>query len=992
ITATGELLDSDPETEVADDVDQPHWTGVWDSDGTLLSWLVSGNEGISKEDGDFVTPLDSMTSSLSRPVESMYSDGSVKVPVRSTGNGSYAYWIGDEGVKAKQTLAQTVSSASALVSAQRSEITKMEGLEWLGDLDPWYRERAITSDSLEGIASTPTQATALEDHRYDLTASSYGVLSNVVNGGLKQDLTLSFFHGSSPPSGEMFDPIGVVLTETDPGGPLWSQLQSWATTGVNENGYIPVREQTDNQVGFFPIVTLLQVYLVPRYQDNGDGTASVFLHFLPAVTLWNPYNQPLEESEYYVTLGKTTHMFTSPEKWYYDYALLEHWKIFTTPDSSGSSNSPNTAYVDYLVPQAVDCRISFSIPSTSLAPGESKTFSVQGNRPFDVFEKAYPASGENELTEGFYPSGSFYYDTGREVDISSGSVTYQIQAHNSLAKSFTLVRRIGGNTETIAEAYYLAGGSSITAAETEMLAESGAITNLDGSVGLKLRRTFVADNDDSSIKWLANYNPRAMAMGPSVNLFSSLTDPATEATNNPSFSIGVYLDGDSFWDDLPTSGSSGGVGYSNNPAYVKESVLFEVSPGLSLLQSVGQLMHAPLYNDVEGATYNAKAKGRQDNGRFDNLLPAYPIGNSLASPYIPLDATYVDWSTFTPLGTLVTYGNINDGLLYDYSYYLNESLWDDYFFSALPSAVSRVSENPRLVAMDPDRSSTLDSHEVASEFLVDGAFNINSASEDAWRALLGAFYGENVDGASFDASPILRILENQGDRIDVDLNDVEDEVVYHGYRDLSREQIANLAKQIVKQVKWSASGRERPFTSLADFVNRDPDTDAPAELGVDAFRLSGALSRAIQDVDNVSNEDLSELGIFSAEVAKINAYLSDSSEETSPRLEAGFIQKAQEGWRSEGVPGWLTQADLLARFGSVISARSDTFKIRVRGESQTGGTSHQVWAEAIVQRIPDYIDSEADQVSTAPEGLSSQVNREFGRRFIVVDFQWIESI
>ena len=68
------------------------------------------------------------------------------------------------------------------------------------------------------------------------------------------------------------------------------------------------------------------------------------------------------------------------------------------------------------------------------------------------------------------------------------------------------------------------------------------------------------------------------------------------------------------------------------------------------------------------------------------------------------------------------------------------------------------------------------------------------------------------------------MLDNPG----APLNSGDDEhsdAAYHGYRTLTREQIANLAHQIVKQVKWRG-----PFTSLAAFVNRDPRQRMPRHL------------------------------------------------------------------------------------------------------------------------------------------------------------------
>ena len=59
-----------------------------------------------------------------------------------------------------------------------------------------------------------------------------------------------------------------------------------------------------------------------------------------------------------------------------------------------------------------------------------------------------------------------------------------------------------------------------------------------------------------------------------------------------------------------------------------------------------------------------------------------------------------------------------------------------------------------------------------------------------------------------------------------------------------------------------------------------------------------------------------------------------------------------------GVPGTLTQPDLVQLIAPVIAARSDTFKIRAYGESvnpTTKAVLGKAWCEAVVQRVPEYL-------------------------------------
>ena len=59
------------------------------------------------------------------------------------------------------------------------------------------------------------------------------------------------------------------------------------------------------------------------------------------------------------------------------------------------------------------------------------------------------------------------------------------------------------------------------------------------------------------------------------------------------------------------------------------------------------------------------------------------------------------------------------------------------------------------------------------------------------------------------------------------------------------------------------------------------------------------------------------------------------------------------------------QADLLSPLAPVTSARSDTFTIRVLGESGSQNMA-KAWIELVVQRTPDYVKADIDTPITAP--------------------------
>ena len=86
-------------------------------------------------------------------------------------------------------------------------------------------------------------------------------------------------------------------------------------------------------------------------------------------------------------------------------------------------------------------------------------------------------------------------------------------------------------------------------------------------------------------------------------------------------------------------------------------------------------------------------------------------------------------------------------------------------------------------------------------------------------------------------------------------------------------------------------------------------------------------------------------------------------------------------------PKYLTQADLLSTLGPQLAARSDTFTIRTYGETTnpaTASVGSRAWCEAVVQRMPDYVDDSTDAWAG-----SAGTNLTFGRRFKIVSFRWL---
>ena len=452
------------------------------------------------------------------------------------------------------------------------------------------------------------------------------------------------------------------------------------------------------------------------------------------------------------------------------------------------------------------------------------------------------------------------------------------------------------------------------------------------------------------------------------------------------------------------------------------------------LVSLGQFMHMPTLvfaNANSGVTDYFKFGMRDTGSMF--------IGGSLANPFIPTQQNLADGDA------------TRTNVIYDDSFLANDTLFDRFFFSTVPPAspnsnkpqqwtkfnsdVSGASAsttelppalpNSRIKPYKNGTALTLgdlsvatvvndlrDFDKAAANLMLEGAFNVNSTSVNAWKALLSSLSGNDM-GVFMSASRAVgsitsASLKNPIPRFWSSSSTGDVNGPWDGNRALTDTQINDLATCIVEQVK-----KRGPFLSLSDFLNRrlgDVNTLGP-------LARAGCLQSAI---DNTSiNDSVKGMGIGATVSATgTGMALSDTPNQIRPVIDDNLRDGSDYGGvplhSTVGMPGYLMQQDIVQAFSPAMTVRSDTFVVRAYGESlnpASGAVEAKAWAEAVVQRVPEYVDQSdsaltaanvygsnlgnatppynGTNLTSAPVPIVNTLNLSLGRRFKVVGFRWL---
>ena len=466
-----------------------------------------------------------------------------------------------------------------------------------------------------------------------------------------------------------------------------------------------------------------------------------------------------------------------------------------------------------------------------------------------------------------------------------------------------------------------------------------------------------------------------------------------------------------------TSWGSASVGA--DPVSSGNSQLVLIDVPIQPMFSLGQFAHlSPFYYAGSG-------------GFQAQFLSSFFVGGSLASPNVSMNTTVNSTS------------GVSSTIFMDHSYLANLNLFDAYFFSTVPASNQRsedaakhlMSSSELNTAIAEDRplpnnrmrfyrkngarplpADLRNVKKAAANLLVDGAFNINSTSVNAWRSLLSSLSGNEIKlwNPSSRSANVLSNLENPIPRFWSTTNNGRVNQPFEGMRSLTDAQVNELAEQIVRQVK-----QRGPFLHTGDFLNRRL---ASSPTNTSQIHSMGALQAAIENT--TINSSIRAAGTASSLNSTLNGDPFGANIYGSPATGG----QGSAPWTTVltssntslpdntavGIPGYLMQQDLVQAFAPVMTARSDTFVIRTYGEARNaqGVVQARAWCEAVVQRLPDYIDQTDPALNanntygnrlgdatppylrrtnaTDPRPLVNANNEAFGRKFAVTSFRWLD--
>lgn len=397
-----------------------YWTGVFANQDTpssifsktpspkIITWLVSGNTTSYPVGGPGILPSDAnyavdATGIPSSPIKAVILVGKNSVGPASTSAdryvaaplvdvfakdrikpaGRFAWWIGDEGVKARINLDQTFKDPTnyAALSAQRRGWETVAGFAdyptpVAGDHQSLSKmiTPAETALLVPGAAPAGQGTSPLQSVFHSATAESQAVLADSLNGGTKIDLTAILSSAlpnaaavpgiaNYPVKDKGIIPVSAARNIKAPG---WNALKDFNDLANSlDAGALLVKAATKAPTGVLttaaiaPLMTDFRIVFGARIKVVGEEYMTYPCAKL-VISIANPYSRPLKwNNDIEIRLSNQTPSGGKSTLWSHIGAYL--------PQTNNSNDS------------AVLNGVVFRIKPASLASGEARAYTMDSH-------------------------------------------------------------------------------------------------------------------------------------------------------------------------------------------------------------------------------------------------------------------------------------------------------------------------------------------------------------------------------------------------------------------------------------------------------------------------------------------------------------------------------------------------------------------------------------------------------------------------------------
>ncbi|MDQ8193781.1 hypothetical protein QEH59_05065 [Coraliomargarita sp. SDUM461004] len=999
---------------------QAHWTGAWRRRSGVSTnpldpsyqahpvetpvWLVSNDASSPLLPSDTLpTPSANATSTtqwlLKDAVET--SEQQVIVPLQEiVGNsdqigGKFGWWASDQSLQAKITLidADVVADESSLspsfIVSQRNGIENFTNDPFSYTPNDTQLTTVFSPDQYQLLTGV---SDALASHYHDATTYGYGLAADTLNGGLKRDLTALFF-GSNTMVADMLSAGKLVSYEGNrvanyplqPGqsisnsnwvkSPTWQLLDSFAdlSDAIDNSGNISPRVPAEDQHKAGPVLLASSLELTPFKEERLDlgvptDEYDIRLDLEFTAMLWNPYDVTLAPSDYEIEFFIVENGSSIAAG---DTSPIRNTNLSLTQNGGSGLHLPLDEFntISRIQPEAnryeSGIGLVFAAPNVSLEPGEIMLLSIDDSSDETEYN---PANGLPTLIEDIAPTRNrVFIKHGNGTGLTEAEIDGEWRIANTNPSNHSST----ANIPFLHSAGIRTAGSAIGQIDA-YYHQISSVKTINGQITFKVNDSnnpyhqpatdaspsnddqtyqlhFQYSNNQSktrSIRWLANYDPTAtLASKDSLDL---TTD------SNASYDYTRDLEGYDFYsrrrsDNLAQKFPTG-TAFMPADGELDRVILRDLPDSEQQLLSIAQFQHANLHDHSYGAPFL--------------------VGNSDVEVRLP------DTAQVARLEGDLPDPNYRNNV--DRAWLLNSALYDRFFFSSVTSSGNLESVNHRMLPVNPSSADLRDFEKASSNLYIDGAFNVNSTSVEAWKAILSGRNQLPMDPSTGSSSA--NELQNPFSRLShpsatSNLSSMDNK--WNGFRELSESQLDDLANAIVDEVI-----ERGPFLSLSDFVNRRIDSDH--RVG-----LNGAIQSAIEqtasinlDFDDINNDNEAD----------------DVDPDRIPPNK--MILEAAKGNRNENATAWLKQGDVLQAIDAFITNRGDTFTVRTYGnqiDPVKNTIIAEAWCEAVIQRTHEYVDStnqshELPYLVSSPDTLNpalSDINQRFGRRYKIVSLRWL---